>query len=254
MSVRRSSRLSLKVKAASPNAAGTESVPANTKSLKRNGEDVSETTISAKAPRRQKDPAALTTRTKSSNGTADIDAKPAPLTPNAKRPRKTASSSISKPPPFTPTPSAVKLIAKTKPNLPPPSSSSSSRPVDQISPSKASTVTPRKKNRPADPHATNAPLATPGGSKIVAYSDTSPVKWSGTGVPKASTTTTNLLEEACNHLLSVDPNLKAVIEQHHCKIFSPEGLAEAIDPFSSLASGIMAQQVGFNAFSTSMGR
>lgn len=34
-----------------------------------------------------------------------------------------------------------------------------------------------------------------------------------------------------------------VIEKHTCHIFSPAGLAEEIDPFRSLASGIMAQQV-----------
>jgi DNA-3-methyladenine glycosylase II len=52
-----------------------------------------------------------------------------------------------------------------------------------------------------------------------------------------------MLDEACAHLINVDPNLRPVIDQHHCRIFSPEGLAEKIDPFRSLASGIISQQV-----------
>lgn len=37
--------------------------------------------------------------------------------------------------------------------------------------------------------------------------------------------------------------MKPLIEAHHCHIFSPEGLAEKIDPFESLCSGIISQQV-----------
>lgn len=33
------------------------------------------------------------------------------------------------------------------------------------------------------------------------------------------------------------------MEKNHCRAFSPEGLAETIDPFESLASGIISQQV-----------
>lgn len=56
-------------------------------------------------------------------------------------------------------------------------------------------------------------------------------------------TTANLLEKACAHLIAVDPKLRTVIEQNPCKVFSPEGLAEKIDPFRSLVSGICGQQV-----------
>lgn len=56
-------------------------------------------------------------------------------------------------------------------------------------------------------------------------------------------TASGLLDTACAHLLKVDPKLKPVIDKHKCRVFSPEGLAEQIDPFRSLASGIMAQQV-----------
>ncbi|KAK7744588.1 3-methyladenine DNA glycosylase [Cytospora paraplurivora] len=41
----------------------------------------------------------------------------------------------------------------------------------------------------------------------------------------------------------INPRLKPLIEAHHCRIFSAEGLAEKIDPFESLASGIISQQV-----------
>jgi DNA-3-methyladenine glycosylase II len=51
-------------------------------------------------------------------------------------------------------------------------------------------------------------------------------------------------------LLSVDPGLKSLIEKHHCRVFSPEGLNEEIDPFRSLSSGIMAQQVSGAAASS----
>lgn len=37
--------------------------------------------------------------------------------------------------------------------------------------------------------------------------------------------------------------MRPLIEQHHCRVFSPEGLAERIDPFESLSSGIISQQV-----------
>ena len=34
-----------------------------------------------------------------------------------------------------------------------------------------------------------------------------------------------------------------LVAKHHCRIFAPEGLAEPVDPFRALCSGIMAQQV-----------
>lgn len=37
--------------------------------------------------------------------------------------------------------------------------------------------------------------------------------------------------------------MKPLIDAHPCRIFSPEGLAEEIDPFESLCSGIISQQV-----------
>ena len=99
-------------------------------------------------------------------------------------------------------------------------------------------------SRPAEPHATNATLKTPGGSRLVPFSkeivDSSPVKG---GLKQPTTTTQQLLEQACAHLINIDPRMRPLIERHHCRIFSPEGLAEVIDPFESLCSGIMSQQV-----------
>jgi DNA-3-methyladenine glycosylase II len=129
---------------------------------------------------------------------------------------------------MTPTPSAVSAIARTE------------------------NANPRRtpaKSRRAAPHATNAPLQTPKGTRIVKYpSDLFEATSSQNGIDE--TTTVNLLEKACEHLCTVDPRLKAVVDKHHCKLFSPEGLAEDVEPFQALASGIMAQQVSGAAASS----
>lgn len=100
------------------------------------------------------------------------------------------------------------------------------------------------KNRPAEPHRTNAPLVTPKGSRIVAYKkDDIGKSPSSLGLPRPTTTTGNILEEACAHLIKMDSRMKPLIDSHYCTVFCPEGLAEECDPFKSLASGIMAQQI-----------
>ncbi|KAL8914427.1 MAG: hypothetical protein Q9171_000932 [Xanthocarpia ochracea] len=105
--------------------------------------------------------------------------------------------------------------------------------------------------RPAGPHSTNAPLKTPRGSRIITYTqdvvDSSPSK---TGIPRPTTSTSQLLDQACAHLIQVDPRLEPLIAKHHCQLFSVEGLAEVIDPFQSLCSSIMAQQVSGAAASS----
>ncbi|KAF2786662.1 DNA glycosylase [Melanomma pulvis-pyrius CBS 109.77] len=168
-----------------------------------------------------------------------------PTTPKSKR-RKAIPDSSSLPPPLTPTPSGVGLM----------SASSYGHPLENLAADKA---------RPAEPYATNAPLSTPGGSRVVAYAS-SPAKPPtgsqndnqslnkkrkpkeivppdvGALRPPTSTTDT-LLKDACLHLCSVDPRLNDLIEKHHCKMFSPEGLQEVVDPFTALSSGIIGQQV-----------
>lgn len=106
-------------------------------------------------------------------------------------------------------------------------------------------------NRPAGPLRTNAPLITPRGSRVLAYTnenvDASPSK---TGLPRPTTTTGHILEHACAHLINVDPRLKSLIEKHYCHTFSPAGLAEECDPFITLCSGIIGQQVSGAAASS----
>lgn len=106
-------------------------------------------------------------------------------------------------------------------------------------------------DRPAEPHRTNAPLVTPLGSRLVTYSkgavDASPSK---TGIPRPTTTTSHILDEACAHLVKMEPMLQPLIEKHYCRVFCPEGLAEECDPFRSLCSSIMAQQVSGAAASS----
>lgn len=138
-------------------------------------------------------------------------------------------------PPATPTPGAVRLMAEGVT-------------VDGI-------TTPLRKPRPAavnrlaDPSRTNALLRSPKTSRIIASKPVdavSPSKLNQITKPMAATNTTttaNILEEACAHLIKVDPRMKPLIDKHHCRIFSPEGLAEQIDPFESLTSSIISQQV-----------
>lgn len=156
---------------------------------------------------------------------ADKEAMPPPTTPNSKRPR--APKSVEKPPPFTPTPSAIGLMVNTR------TPTYSSGDIDDAS--------PPPERRVEAGHA-NANLVTPGGTQVQPafsnFEEASPSKPATNGA-----TTGSLLETACNHLTTVDPTLKPLIEKHYCRVFSPQGLSEEIDPFRSLSSGIMAQQV-----------
>ena len=105
-------------------------------------------------------------------------------------------------------------------------------------------ATPPPLDRPVEPHVSNATLVTPGGTQNVAYSTGLPLTTSSKlGLPQPSATTGTLLEKACAHLISVDSRFRPIIERYPCSIFSPTGLAEEIDPFRSLSSGIMGQQV-----------
>lgn len=99
-------------------------------------------------------------------------------------------------------------------------------------------------DRPAEPHATNAPLVKPHGSRLLAYNAEDPdLSTSKTGLPRPTTDTRHVLEEACAHLIKMDPRMKPLIDKHYCTVFCPEELAETCDPFRNLCSGIIAQQV-----------
>ncbi|KAK3327130.1 DNA glycosylase [Cercophora scortea] len=159
----------------------------------------------------------------------------APSTPQKRRIRNNRESNL---PPATPTPSAVGLIAAAAASLTP----------AQKKPKPAAV------NRLADPNKTNAPLFSPQTSRIVASKPVddapSPTKAPAshhqprlTTTPNPKTTTANILEEACAHLITVDPRMKPLIDKNPCRVFSPEGLAEQIDPFEALVSSIISQQV-----------
>ncbi|MCJ1433676.1 3-methyladenine DNA glycosylase [Xylographa pallens] len=150
-------------------------------------------------------------------------------------PPKKARLSASALPPTTPTPALIGLMSGLH----------STGDIDDPLPTHAPA------SRPAEPHLTNAPLKTPGGSRLTAYpADGANASPSKTGKPRPTTTTGQLLDEACAHLIAVEPRLKPVIDKHRCQVFAPEGLAEEVDPFRSLASGIMAQQVSGAAASS----
>lgn len=161
----------------------------------------------------------------SQDASGDTAHMPPPQTTPNKRRRVTKGDV--KPPPITPTPSAVKLMTSTsilRPNW------SSGDITDD---------TPPPEDRPAEPHHTNATLITPAGTQVPdSFWDGTPSK-----PHDGATTTKCLLDDAKAHLLKADPKLKTVIDDHPCKVFSPEGLAEEIDPFRSLTSGIIGQQV-----------
>ncbi|KAK1700739.1 DNA glycosylase [Colletotrichum godetiae] len=155
-----------------------------------------------------------------------------PVTPPRKRrPKAAGPVTPVPPPPMTPTPSAVGLIAERV-------NGTAKKP-------KAKAV-----SRLADPKLTNAPVISPETSRIIASRSAeaaspskAPTGGSVPGEGAKRTTTANILEEACRHLIEVDERMKPLIEKNYCRVFSPEGLAEKVDPFESLCSGIISQQV-----------
>lgn len=194
-----------------------------------NGHIAEATAPTEKRARKSKATEDVATKAVAQDGTisdaATSEMLPPPSTPNK---RRKVATTPTKPPPITPTPSAIGLMTSNSVLRP----GYSTGDIDD--------ATPPPDNRRAEPHHTNAALITPGGTQVQAGVDTSTLS----RPPTDSVTTSQcLLDEACAHLLKVDPGLKPVIDKHRCRIFSPEGLAEAIDPFRSLASGIMAQQV-----------
>ncbi|KAJ9642450.1 3-methyladenine DNA glycosylase [Coniosporium tulheliwenetii] len=244
MSLRRSARIQVNSQSIQPPEGDSNGILTTAPAKKRNGSGsaqlneekengVNPPKAPARRPRASRSGAPKsTTLPKEQNG-QDFTVPELPKTPLPKR-RKTAATA--NPPLITPTPSAVALI---------------SSPANRSSP-----PLPDHHARPAEPHATNAPLQTPGGTRLTAYSEDdhvleSPVK-GGVRLPRPTTTTENLLEEAKAHLLRVDTTgrLRAVIEKFPCRIFSPEGLMEEVDPFRSLTSGIIAQQVSGAAASS----
>ncbi|KAJ5081548.1 hypothetical protein NUU61_009812 [Penicillium alfredii] len=118
------------------------------------------------------------------------------------------------------------------------------------SPEPPATDTPQntdddKLNPPSDitanrRHLTPLPWTGPSTRTAQTQPEASPSK---TGLPRPVATTGTLLEQAVAHLIAADPRLQPVVAQHPCPLFSPAGLAEEIDPFNSLTSSIIGQQV-----------
>ncbi|KAI4116118.1 MAG: hypothetical protein LQ345_003411 [Seirophora villosa] len=110
----------------------------------------------------------------------------------------------------------------------------------------ASAVTPRKRrrteprtddvtsatlslDRPTVTHSTNPPLKRLQNFPVVALEQEAAAQsTSKKPISHSATSTSQLLSEACAHLIRVDPRLQPLIEKHHCSLFSPEGLAEVI--------------------------
>ncbi|KAI1420410.1 DNA glycosylase [Xylaria sp. FL1777] len=176
---------------------------------------------------------------------ADADAEPngAAKKPTTKAP--TASSKqrrqrVSTPPPPTPTPSNVKLVGEpAAPGVPTYATPPSKKP-------RAPAV-----NRLAESNVTLATLLSPETSRVVTSRgvrkrspSASPTKQpvQGDPVPKVAAAA-DILEEGNKFLISVDPRMRPLVENNHCRMFSPEGLAEQIDPFEALCSSIISQQV-----------
>ncbi|EFX01134.1 DNA base-excision repair protein [Grosmannia clavigera kw1407] len=124
--------------------------------------------------------------------------------------------------------------------------------------------TPRTKprhatvSRLADPKATNAPLLSPETSRLIVVSrfdSKSRSLAAGEAIDDSQQITTdNILQVACEHLIAVDPRMKPLIDMHYCAAFSPESLAKKVDPFESLASSIISQQVSGAAAKAIKGR
>lgn len=134
--------------------------------------------------------------------------------------RKRAAHTV---PPITPTPSAIGLMT---------------------APVATGTMAPPPVNLLAVPNGTNVKLVTPETHRVMTNHPMDQAAPSGAANIK--NTNGHMLDEAVAHLIKIEPKLKPVIEKHHCHMFSPEGLAEEIDPFVSLTSGIISQQVRRN--------
>lgn len=118
-------------------------------------------------------------------------------------------------------------------------------PLETLSP-----IPPPAEDRLVDPYQANAPLLVPESTKVVARTPVpdalpflSESKESKEEKGEEILTTGNVLQKALDHLIAVEPKLKPIIEKHHCGVFDVEGLKEVIDPWVSLTSSIIGQQV-----------
>lgn len=258
MSLRRSARVASSTAPAAPGVNGQNGVTENGKASKSKA-PAKKRKASKAAPESQppQDPTKntiVTTDTGEHLEQSNSDITPPSNTATTPAPKKRKSKSTAKPagnpPPATPP--AVGLVSKENTGSPLPD------PSDKMLSKQAP--------RPAEPHATNAPLATPNGSHTIeAYGSPTvkppdatparkrkakdPVAPDVGAIPSPTTDIDRLLKDAEAHLVSVDPALKPLVEKHQCKMFSPEGLREVVDPFTRLSTGIIGQQVCLFLFS-----
>ncbi|ESZ97538.1 hypothetical protein SBOR_2085 [Sclerotinia borealis F-4128] len=226
-----------KRKTVSPEASESSLTPIPPKTKKRKAvlPEASETELHPKVPKTKKGKAALPEAsepelppilpTPKKRATATHKSSNSPSTKNASpsTPKRKKASPIL-PPPVTPTPAAIGSMSSpykdVDDSMPPPSV-----PLDRL----------------AVLNGTNAPLVTPETHRLIANKPMDEVSPSKPPVAKFSTS--DILDKAIEHLIKVEPKLKPVIEKHPCRLFSVEGLAEEIEPFKALVSGIISQQV-----------
>lgn len=105
--------------------------------------------------------------------------------------------------------------------------------------------------RIADPKSTNAPLIEPqlngssdaeAGVAIDTLASTSQNSKSSNNDNNAESPT-SLLPAAQAHLISLDARFSKIIENNPCPVFTNAALSEPVDPFRSLVSSIISQQV-----------
>ncbi|KAM3072926.1 3-methyladenine DNA glycosylase [Clarireedia jacksonii] len=154
--------------------------------------------------------------------TAPKSSKHAASDPPPATPPRTKSKSQTILPPITPTPAAATIMS------------------DPYNPDD-NDAHPVPLERLALPLGTNAPLVTPETHRLITRPPLDSI--SPSKAPAIKLSTTDILSKAVEHLIKIEPKLKPVIDKYPCRIFSPEGLAEEIEPFQALVSGIISQQV-----------
>ena len=168
-----------------------------------------------------------------------------PIKPALKK-RKIASNELSDSPPTKNASPSTPKRKKTSPILPPPVTPTPAAIGSMSSPYKdvgdSMPPPPVPVDRLAVLNGTNAPLVTPETHRLLANKSMDEV--SPSKPPAVKVSTSDVLNKAIEHLIKVEPKLKPIIEKHPCKMFSAEGLAEEIEPFRALVSGIISQQVG----------
>ncbi|KAK6334275.1 3-methyladenine DNA glycosylase [Orbilia blumenaviensis] len=112
---------------------------------------------------------------------------------------------------------------------------------------KASSTKAKKNVSPASEESSElSPSPSPSPKEKLPKYDPSPVETTIITLPTIVTEGEGGKEEVhpgITHLLTTNPSLSTIITRHPCTLFSPSGLLEPVNPFHSLCSGIISQQV-----------